>query len=57
MLLLSLDVFMSLADVEKPTISSDEEKGDALETMRFNFSIESLGLVLYSNNPKQVSSN
>lgn len=55
MLIVLLDVFMSSAEVGKPTISSDEEKGEALETMRFNFSIESLGLVLYSNNPKQVS--
>ncbi|XP_070692075.1 intermembrane lipid transfer protein VPS13C [Pempheris klunzingeri] len=42
-------------DVEKLTVSSDEEEDEALETMKFNFSIESLGLVLYSHDPKQVS--
>lgn len=26
-----------------------------METMKFNFTIESLGLILYSNDPKQVS--
>ncbi|XP_044053106.1 vacuolar protein sorting-associated protein 13C isoform X3 [Siniperca chuatsi] len=42
-------------DVGKPTVSSDEEEDEALETMKFNFNIESLGLVLYSNDPKQPS--
>nr|XP_046254686.1 vacuolar protein sorting-associated protein 13C isoform X2 [Scatophagus argus] len=40
-------------DVAKATVSSDDD--EALETMNFNFNIESLGLVLYSNNPKQPS--
>ncbi|KAL6113696.1 vps13c [Pungitius sinensis] len=41
-------------DVGKPAVSSDEEEEEeALETMRFNFNIESLGLVLYNNDPKQ----
>ncbi|XP_062417925.1 intermembrane lipid transfer protein VPS13C isoform X5 [Pungitius pungitius] len=40
-------------DVGKPAVSSDEEEEEALETMRFNFHIESLGLVLYNNDPKQ----
>lgn len=35
-------------------MSSDEEEEEE-ETMRFNFNIESLGLVLYNNDPKQVS--
>ncbi|KAM9366322.1 intermembrane lipid transfer protein VPS13C [Symphorus nematophorus] len=43
------------ADVVKPTVSSDEEEDETLETMKFNFNIEALGLVLYSNNPKQSS--
>uniref|UniRef100_A0A1A7WXB8 Vacuolar protein sorting 13 homolog C n=1 Tax=Iconisemion striatum TaxID=60296 RepID=A0A1A7WXB8_9TELE len=34
---------------EKPSESSDK----AVETVRFNFNIESLGLVLYHNNPEQ----
>ncbi|XP_068438571.1 intermembrane lipid transfer protein VPS13C isoform X2 [Clinocottus analis] len=43
-------------DVGKPAVSSDEEEEEeALETMKFNFNIESLGLVLYSNDPKQPS--
>ncbi len=45
---------MSPGDVGKPTVRSDEEE-EALETIKFNFNIESLGLVLYSNDPKQVS--
>lgn len=48
---------MSSDDVGKLTVSSDEEEDEALEAMRFNFNIESLGLVLYSNDPKQVSQN
>uniref|UniRef100_A0AAQ4Q6C5 Vacuolar protein sorting 13 homolog C n=2 Tax=Gasterosteus aculeatus aculeatus TaxID=481459 RepID=A0AAQ4Q6C5_GASAC len=41
-------------DVGKPAVSSDEEEEEE-ETMRFNFNIESLGLVLYNNDPKQPS--
>ncbi|XP_075939319.1 intermembrane lipid transfer protein VPS13C isoform X3 [Anarhichas minor] len=41
-------------DVGKPAVSSEEEE-EALETMKFNFNIESLGLVLYSKDPKQPS--
>ncbi|KAM3877457.1 intermembrane lipid transfer protein VPS13C [Diretmus argenteus] len=40
--------------VEKPNESINEEE-EPLETMRFNFNIESLGLVLYSHDPKQPS--
>lgn len=46
---------MSSGDVEKPSVSSDEEVDEALDSVRFNFNIESLGLVLYSSDPKQVS--
>ncbi|XP_065808670.1 intermembrane lipid transfer protein VPS13C isoform X5 [Labrus bergylta] len=42
-------------DVGKKTVSSDEDEEEPLETMKFNFSIESLGLVLYSSDPKQPS--
>ncbi|XP_024001554.1 intermembrane lipid transfer protein VPS13C-like [Salvelinus sp. IW2-2015] len=38
--------------VELPEQPVEEEP---LETMKFIFNIESLGLVLYSNDPKQVS--
>ncbi|XP_041804195.1 vacuolar protein sorting-associated protein 13C isoform X2 [Chelmon rostratus] len=41
--------------IEKPTVSTDEEEDEALESMKFNFNIESLGLVLYSDDPKQPS--
>lgn len=34
---------------------SEEEDDIALETLKFNFNIESLGLVLYNNQPTQVS--
>lgn len=34
---------------------SEEEDDKALETLKFNFNIESLGLVLYNNHPTQVS--
>ncbi|XP_041840973.1 LOW QUALITY PROTEIN: vacuolar protein sorting-associated protein 13C-like [Melanotaenia boesemani] len=37
-----------------PSESHDEEEDDALETLKFNFSIDSLGLVLYHNDPKQL---
>ncbi len=46
---------MSSGDVLKPNVSSDEKEEEALENIKFNFNIESLGLVLYSNDPKQVS--
>ncbi|XP_074521688.1 intermembrane lipid transfer protein VPS13C isoform X2 [Halichoeres trimaculatus] len=42
------------ADVEKKTVSSDEEE-EPFETMKFSFNFESLGLVLYKNDPKQSS--
>ncbi|XP_074513317.1 intermembrane lipid transfer protein VPS13C isoform X9 [Sebastes fasciatus] len=42
-------------DVGKPSVSGEEEEEEALETLKFNFNIESLGLVLYSNDPKQSS--
>ncbi|KAK2854371.1 hypothetical protein Q5P01_007032 [Channa striata] len=41
-------------DVGKPAVSSEEEEDEPLETVRFNFNIESLGLVLYSQDPKQL---
>ncbi|XP_056226494.1 intermembrane lipid transfer protein VPS13C isoform X5 [Seriola aureovittata] len=45
----------SSGDVGKSTVSSDEEADEALESMKFNFSIESLGLVLYSSDPNLPS--
>lgn len=36
------------------TVSHSEEEDETLETVKFNFNIESLGLVLYLD-PKQVS--
>ncbi|XP_041649214.1 vacuolar protein sorting-associated protein 13C isoform X2 [Cheilinus undulatus] len=42
-------------DVEKKTESSDEVEEEPLETMKFSFNIESLGLVLYGTDPKQPS--
>lgn len=36
-------------------MSSDEEEDDALVTVKFSLNIECLGLVLYRNNPEQVS--
>ncbi|XP_026157018.1 vacuolar protein sorting-associated protein 13C isoform X2 [Mastacembelus armatus] len=42
-------------DVGKPSVDSDEEEDEALDTMKFNFNIESLGLVLYINDSKQLS--
>ncbi|XP_069574520.1 intermembrane lipid transfer protein VPS13C isoform X1 [Brachyistius frenatus] len=42
-------------DAGKPTVSSDEEEDEGLETVKFNFNIESLALVLYRNDPKQPS--
>lgn len=32
-----------------------EDDDEPLETLKFNFSIESLGLVLYKNHPTKVS--
>ncbi|XP_029986697.1 vacuolar protein sorting-associated protein 13C isoform X4 [Sphaeramia orbicularis] len=40
-------------DVGKQSIISSEDEDESLETIKFNFNIESLGLVLYSNDPKQ----
>uniref|UniRef100_A0A8C3A5N3 Vacuolar protein sorting 13 homolog C n=1 Tax=Cyclopterus lumpus TaxID=8103 RepID=A0A8C3A5N3_CYCLU len=45
------------SDLGKPFLSSDEEEEEALETLKFNFNIESLGLVLYRNDPKQRQQN
>lgn len=45
---------MSSGDVGKASVISDGEEEEALETLKFNFNIESLGLVLYKNDPKQV---
>ncbi|XP_035272648.1 vacuolar protein sorting-associated protein 13C isoform X5 [Anguilla anguilla] len=41
-------------EVEKQKESKDPEQ-EPLETVKFNFNIESLALVLYSNDPKQVA--
>lgn len=35
--------------------SEGESEDKALETLKFTFNIESLGLVLYNNHPTQVS--
>ncbi|XP_068186348.1 intermembrane lipid transfer protein VPS13C isoform X2 [Antennarius striatus] len=40
-------------DAKKLSVTSDEEEDESLETLTFYFSIESLGLVLYNNDPKQ----
>lgn len=37
------------------TVTSDEESDEDLESLKFNLNIESLGLVLYSSDPKLVS--
>lgn len=50
-----LSVFVSSDGTGKSTEGSKEEDDEALETLKFNFNIESLGLVLYNNPPKQVS--
>lgn len=50
-----LSVFVSSDGAGKSTGGSEEEDDEALETLKFNFNIESLGLVLYNNIPKQVS--
>ncbi|XP_067454112.1 intermembrane lipid transfer protein VPS13C isoform X1 [Thunnus thynnus] len=42
-------------NIGKPSVTSDEEEDEAPETLKFNFNIESLGLVLYRNDPKQQS--
>lgn len=51
--LMSLDVFLASADVG--TLTVGDEEGESLETLRFTVNIESLALVLYSSDPKQVS--
>ncbi|XP_068617083.1 intermembrane lipid transfer protein VPS13C [Brachionichthys hirsutus] len=41
---------------EKPSVASEEEEeeeGGTLETLKFSFSVESLGLVLYNSDPEQ----
>lgn len=48
-------MFVSSDGTGKSTGGSEEEDDEALETLKFNFNIESLGLVLYNNHPKQVS--
>lgn len=53
--LTQLSVFVSSDGTGKSTGGSEEEDDEALETLKFNFNIESLGLVLYNNLPKQVS--
>lgn len=50
-----LSVFVNSDGTGKSTGGSEEEDDEALETLKFNFNIESLGLVLYNNLPKQVS--
>ncbi|KAJ0001755.1 hypothetical protein NQD34_001551 [Periophthalmus magnuspinnatus] len=40
---------------EKPCVSSPEEEEGSVETLKFNFNIESLGLVLYNNDSKKPS--
>lgn len=49
-----VDVFCVSDDVGKPRVSRDEQEDATLETLKFNFNIESLGLVLYRNDPEQV---
>ena len=39
----------------EPVAETGGEDQEDLENLRFNLNIESLGLVLYSNDPKQVS--
>lgn len=46
------DVFLASADARPLTLG--DEEGDRLESLRFAVSIESLALVLYSNDPNQV---
>ncbi|XP_056135016.1 intermembrane lipid transfer protein VPS13C [Lampris incognitus] len=41
--------------VEKPVAQMVEEEEEPQETIKFSFHIETLGLVLYSNDPKQTS--
>lgn len=40
---------------DKPAGSSEGDSDEAVEMVKFNFNVESLGLVLYHNDPKQVS--
>ncbi|XP_029904555.1 vacuolar protein sorting-associated protein 13C-like [Myripristis murdjan] len=42
-------------DVAQRPSGSGHQEAELLETIKFNFNIESLGLVLYSNDPKQPS--
>lgn len=46
-------VFLGSADVGALTACGEE--GESLENLKFTVNIESLALVLYSNDPKQVS--
>ncbi|XP_069383478.1 intermembrane lipid transfer protein VPS13C isoform X5 [Paralichthys olivaceus] len=41
------------ADVVKSSVSRSEEEDEGLESVRFKFNIDSLGLVLYGNDPQQ----
>ncbi|XP_062245681.1 intermembrane lipid transfer protein VPS13C isoform X2 [Platichthys flesus] len=41
------------ADVVKSSVSTSEEEDEALESVKFQFNIESLGLVLYRDDPQQ----
>ncbi|KAM6980546.1 intermembrane lipid transfer protein VPS13C [Aplochiton taeniatus] len=41
--------------VERPMENTELEEEEPLETMKFTFNIESLGLMLYSNDPNQKS--
>lgn len=50
---MTFDVFLASADAGPLTVRDDE--GESLETLRFAVNVESLALVLYSNDPKQVS--
>ncbi|CAB1424168.1 unnamed protein product [Pleuronectes platessa] len=42
------------AGVVKTSVSTSEEEDEDLESLKFQFNIESLGLVLYSDDPQQV---
>lgn len=46
---------MFLASADVGTLTVGDEEGESLETLRFTVNIESLALVLYSSDPKQVS--
>lgn len=48
--------FCTLDSGAMPAAGSEGEDDDqALETLKFHFNIESLGLVLYNNHPTEVS--